>query len=192
MKNAKKVLLLVLCAVLLVGASVAGTVAYLTSEDTVTNTFTVGKVIISLDEYVINDDGTADETQTTKEQEEILLVPGRTIEKHAFITVDPDSEDCWLFVKIENGLEAAGDLLITADWTAVGGHDGYYMYNDKATAESDTIDVFTAFECSKEISATDIAAYEDKQIIVTAYAVQAEGIDKADAWTALDLHYELN
>ena len=42
MKNAKKVLLLVLCAVLLVGASVAGTVAYLTATDSVENTFTVG------------------------------------------------------------------------------------------------------------------------------------------------------
>ena len=118
-----------------------------------------------------------------------MLVPGRTIEKHAFITVDPDSEDCWLFVKIENGLEAAGDLLITADWTAVGGHDGYYMYNDKATAESDTIDVFTAFECDETLQ--NISAYEGATIKVTAYAVQAEGIDAEDAWAALDQHYDL-
>lgn len=191
MKNTKKVLLLVLCAVLLVGASVAGTVAYLTSTDTVTNTFTVGKVEITLEEYGINADGSIDKTTTHEELDEILLVPGRKIEKNPFITVDAESEACWLFVKIENGLEGAGEIKMADGWTAVDGKNGYYMYNDKATAESDPIDVFTAFECSKEISSTDIAAYEGKQIIVTAYAVQAESVDKADAWTALDQHYDL-
>lgn len=50
MKTKSKALLLTLCAVLLVAASVLGTMAYLTSTDTVTNTFTVGKVEIKLDE----------------------------------------------------------------------------------------------------------------------------------------------
>ena len=43
-KKAKKVVALLLCAVLLVVGSVTGTMAYLTANDTVTNTFTVGKV----------------------------------------------------------------------------------------------------------------------------------------------------
>ena len=50
MKTARKVLMIALCAVLLVSISVMGTMAYLTSQDTVTNTFTVGKVAINLDE----------------------------------------------------------------------------------------------------------------------------------------------
>ena len=54
MKNAKKVLLLALCAILLVGATIAGTVAYLTSQKTDTYTFTVGKVSITLTEDKIN------------------------------------------------------------------------------------------------------------------------------------------
>ena len=48
MKTKSKALLLTLCAVLLVAASVLGTMAYLTSTDTVTNTFTVGNVKIDL------------------------------------------------------------------------------------------------------------------------------------------------
>lgn len=44
MKTRSKALLLTLCAVLLVAASVLGTMAYLTSTDEVTNTFTVGQV----------------------------------------------------------------------------------------------------------------------------------------------------
>ena len=53
-----KALLVVACALLLVAASVFGTMAYLTSTDTVTNTFTVGKVAIKLDEAKVNTDGT--------------------------------------------------------------------------------------------------------------------------------------
>ena len=45
MKKAKKILALLLCAVLLVGATIAGTVAYLTDEKAVVNTFTVGEKI---------------------------------------------------------------------------------------------------------------------------------------------------
>lgn len=58
MKTTKKALLLTLCAVLLVAASVLGTMAYLTSTDDVQNTFTVGQVSIKLDEAKANTDGT--------------------------------------------------------------------------------------------------------------------------------------
>ena len=60
MKNAKKVLALLLCAVLLVGVSVAGTLAYLTSKTEVArNTFAVGNVEIYLDETDIDNTKTA-------------------------------------------------------------------------------------------------------------------------------------
>ena len=52
MKTTKKVLALVLCAVLLVSATVAGTVAWLTAKDEVKNTFAVGEVNIDLWEAV--------------------------------------------------------------------------------------------------------------------------------------------
>ena len=59
MKNSKlrKVLLLACSAVLLVCLSVGATFAYLTSTDSVTNTFTVGNVQIKLDEAKANPDG---------------------------------------------------------------------------------------------------------------------------------------
>ena len=52
MKTTKKVLALVLRAVLLVSATVAGTVAWLTAKDEVKNTFAVGEVNIDLREEV--------------------------------------------------------------------------------------------------------------------------------------------
>ena len=55
----RKALLLVLCAVLLVAASVMGTMAYLTSTDEVKNTFTVGNVKLRLDEAKVDAAGEA-------------------------------------------------------------------------------------------------------------------------------------
>lgn len=101
MKNAKKVLLLVLCAVLLVGASVAGTVAYLTDKDDVTNTFTVGKVQIKLDEAVLNKEtGEAANGRTEEGNTDVLLVPGRTIAKDPTVTVLAKSEACYVRAKV--------------------------------------------------------------------------------------------
>ena len=58
MKKAKKVVALLLCAVLLVVGSVAGTMAYLAdTSDVVENTFTIGKVDITLDEAGVNEYG---------------------------------------------------------------------------------------------------------------------------------------
>ena len=96
MKKAKKILALLLCAVLLVAASVAGTLAYLTDNDTTTNTFTVGKVDIELQEYEVDPQtGEKTETETVVQKlEDLELVPGRTIQKNPFITVASNSESC--------------------------------------------------------------------------------------------------
>lgn len=90
MKKAKKVLLLVLCAVLLVGASVAGTVAYLTDSKSVKNTFTVGKVAIELHETGENtrNDGTVGL--------DLHLIPNVPVDKKPIVTVLKDSEPCYV------------------------------------------------------------------------------------------------
>lgn len=56
-KTKTKALLMSLCAVLLVAASVLGTMAYLTDSKDVKNTFTVGNVAIKLDEAKVDDMG---------------------------------------------------------------------------------------------------------------------------------------
>lgn len=105
MKQAKKVLLLVLCAVLLVGASVAGTVAYLTSQDAVTNTFTVGNVKIELDEAKVNEDGQYETDHSNRvKANEYKLIPGMTYIKDPTVTVKAGSDKAYIrmLVKVEN------------------------------------------------------------------------------------------
>lgn len=95
MKTKSKALLLTLCAVLLVAASVLGTMAYLTSTDTVTNTFTVGKVEIKLDETdVTNPTGPRVKANSYK------LMPGTTYTKDPTVTVKAGSEESYVRMKV--------------------------------------------------------------------------------------------
>ncbi len=95
MKTKSKALLLTLCAVLLVAASVLGTMAYLTSSDTVTNTFTVGKVEIKLDETdVTNPTGSRVQANSYK------LMPGTTYTKDPTVTVLKGSEESYVRMKV--------------------------------------------------------------------------------------------
>lgn len=126
MKTKNKALLLSLCAVLLVAASVFGTLAYLTSSDSVVNTFTVGNVQIKLDEAKVGDDGkktTPEErTETTVTDNgktyggnSYHLLPGHSYDKDPTVTVKGGSEDAYvrLLVTVTFEKELAKDLLNT-------------------------------------------------------------------------------
>lgn len=191
MRKTKKVLILMLCAVLLVSASVVGTLAYLTSNDSVENTFTVGKVTIDLKETKVDEYGEVikgTDAGTTETGNEYRLIPGRTYTKDPTITVGADSEACWLFVKIENGLgaNAAINGLDTNGWTQVDGTTEYWAYAGATVGANASVKVFDSFTYGKDV--TDTSDDVSKSIVVTAYAIQADGLStSAAAWTALGL-----
>ncbi len=100
MKTKSKALLLTLCAVLLVAASVMGTMAYLTSTDTVENTFTVGNVKITLDEAKVNTDGIPAAPAERVKANEYKLLPGHTYTKDPTVTVKAGSESSYVRMKV--------------------------------------------------------------------------------------------
>lgn len=187
MKSKKKVFVTVLCAAALVVASVLGTMAYLTSQTkTVTNTFTVGNVAITLDETDVTPMGVKD-TDARVKGNEYKLIPGHTYIKDPTVHVDTDSEESWLFVKVVDeiaGIEA--DTTVAAQmadngWTAVDGATNVYAYKAKVTAGQD-INVFENFTIKGTAAVAD---YAGKTITVEAYAIQADGFDTAAAaWEA--------
>ncbi len=190
MKAKTKALALAICAVLLVITTVFVTFAYLTSSDTVTNTFTVGKVAITLDETDVDLNGTKD-GDTRVKANTYKLMPGHTYTKDPIVHIDANSEDCWVFVKVVNEIAAIEDNTKTVEaqmtengWTAVDGATNVYAYKEIANA-NDNINVFANFKINGSINGTTLATYENKTIVVTAYAVQADGFDTAAAaWTA--------
>lgn len=193
----KKKLMSVLAIVLVIAMSVAGTYAYLTSQDSVTNTFTVGNVAITLDEAKANTDGSLVAGADRVKANTYKLLPGHTYTKDPIIHVDAASENCYLFVKVENeiaAIEGANNVAsqMTANgWVAVEGETGVYAYtvNNALTAveAGANVNVFGTLTIADTVTNTVLAGYADKTITVTAYAIQADGFDgktAADIWTA--------
>lgn len=100
MRTRTKALLLTLCAVLLVAATVFTTVAYLKSTDEVVNTFTVGKVKITLDEAKVTSDGAPVEGANRVKSNEYHLLPGHTYTKDPTVTVEKGSDESYIRMKV--------------------------------------------------------------------------------------------
>lgn len=189
MKTKSKALLLALCAVLLVAASVLGTMAYLTSRAEVTNTFTVGSVSITLDEAPVDANG-KETTGARVTTNSYKLMPGHEYDKDPTIHVAQNSEDCWLFVQITDEIAAIQDAdtiatqMAANGWTLVDADANVYAHNAIAKAGNNVV-VFESFKIKGDVKNDALAAYANKTIKVIAYAVQADGFDTAAAaWTA--------
>ena len=203
MKTRSKVLLLILCAMLLLIASALGTVAYLTVQDTVTNTFSVGQVKITMDEAKVDKYGVA-LTGTAAGRgnaNAYILMPGHTYTKDPTVHVNKVSEDSYIFVKVENGISAfeaatgeggyktIADQIIANSWIALPGVDNvYYMEYTKDPTQDSDLKVFESFKIADEANKTDEwnnVTPTKTEVTVTAYAVQKDGFDSASAaWMA--------
>ncbi|MCR4963726.1 MAG: M73 family metallopeptidase [Firmicutes bacterium] len=188
----KKKFTLGLTLIMLLALMVMGTYAYLTSTpETVSNTFTIGDIEITLDESPVDEYGVVDATVSGRVTEnDYKLVPGHTYVKDPTVHVLADSEACWLFVKVEDELTAIEDATtianqITANgWTALGAtYPGVY-YKEQAAVTADTdVAVFANFKVKSD---ADLTNYNNKKIDITAYAIQKDGLSTAaDAWTAV-------
>ena len=182
-----KLVVAMLAVTLLIGCAIGGTVAWLTAKtEAVVNTFTYGDINITLAETTGNS---------------YKIIPGVDIEKNPKVTVKANSEDCWLFVKVEaenwptfvkedETLKVA--YAIDNNWTKGDGtsipSDVYYRSVTASNADQpfgvlsgDKITV--SDELTKaEINNLNDAAKTPK-LTFTAYAVQKDGIaDAATAW----------
>ena len=189
-KRMRRLTLLVCSAAVLACAGIGASFAYLTNQDAVTNSFTVGNVAITLDEAAVNADGTRIEGAERVQANEYHLIPGRSYTKDPTVHVGDTSEDCYLFVEIENGIaeiEASGDgaianQLAANGWTAVAGEESVYAYGTVAQAGDDLL-LFESFTVDCD---ADVSDYAEETIEITAYAIQAEGFaDAATAWAAV-------
>ena len=186
MKTRTKALLLAMCAVLLVVTTVMATLAFLTSQtEVVKNTFTVGNVVITLDEAKVDEDGQATTGPRVKENT-YRLYPSKEYDKDPTVHVDDASEDCWIFVKIIDEIAVIQDAETVAaqmannGWTPVSGEENVYAYREVVSAGDDIV-VFESFKIKGSVDNATLAEYNNKTIKVEAYAVQAEGFNTAAA-----------
>lgn len=202
-----KVLLTLACAVLLVAASVMGTLAYLTATDTVTNTFTVGNVSIKLDEAKANTDGTLVPNADRVKANTYKLLPGHTYNKDPMVTVLEGSESSYIKLNVvvtkSAELDAIGvDLLSTfkgydsANWIYKGNTEDTtantrtyeFWYKEAVAAPNADVALDALFDqivVPGTITNAQLATIAGMTITVTAHAIQADGFANAEAaWAA--------
>lgn len=206
----KKTLTVLLALVLVIAMSVAGTMAYLTSTDTVTNTFTVGKVQIKLDEAKANADGTLVEGADRVKANSYKLIPGHPYNKDPMVTVLEGSESSYIKMTVTFTKAAELDAIFAptgADLTSIfKGYDStnwiakdvtkdaekntrtYEFWYKEAVAAPDAdvaLDaLFDKIVVPGTITNDQLKTIEGMTITVNAYAIQADGFtDAADAWT---------
>ena len=207
----RRILLTVCSAALLVCVTVGATVAYLTSTDTVTNTFTVGKVQIKLDEAAANADGSLIKDADRVKANSYKLLPGHTYNKDPMVTVLKDSEKSYVKMTVTFSKAAALDAIFApngANMTSIfNGYDStnwnykgntedtgkdtrtYEFWYKEAVAAPDAdvkLDaLFDSITVPGSITNAQLATLEGMTITVNAYAIQADGFDTADkAWAA--------
>lgn len=128
----KKILVACLCVALAVLTIAGTTLAYLTSHDQVTNTFTVGNVQITLDEAQVNADGkpinkdgtvVADLADAERVQKNSYkLIPGHTYTKDPMVTVLEGSESSYIKMTVTFSKAAELDAIFApngADMTSI-------------------------------------------------------------------------
>lgn len=171
----KKKVLSIVAVVLVLCCAIGGTLAWLTDKTaSVTNTFTVGDINIELKETTTN----------------YKMVPGNTITKDPKVTVQANSEACWLFVKVEES--AKFDSFMTyamADgWTALPGVTGVYYREVAATTAATDFSVLKDNSVLVKDSVTKamlngLSETTFPTLTFTAYAVQKDNVNSAaDAW----------
>ena len=163
--------------------AVGGTAAWLAAKsEPIASTFTFGDINITL-------------TETDPQEQPTKIIPGVDIPKVLKVTVQANSVDCWLFVKVvETGTFVPDKVTysIADGWTKGNGSqiptNVYYREVNTATTDS----VFSVLmgdkiTVSSELTKEEIQNITDPTLTFTAYAVQKEGINTAaEAWTRID------
>lgn len=211
MKKTRKILLMAACAVLLVCISVGATVAYLTDTKSVTNTFTVGKVAITLDEAKVDMYGDAVTPAARTDENTYKLIPGHKYTKDPTVHFAAGSEASYLFVKVENDIADIEDVypyaegksgtiaqqIVANEWILLSGYTNIYYKKVEAntTTNNEDYPVFAGFKVKDD---ADVEAFAPivsigpngknvdvpMKVTVTAYAIQADGFKTAAAaWT---------
>lgn len=176
----KKTMLMAVAATLVTSGVASGTLAWLIDRTPeVTNTFTYGDINITLEETDNNID--QDGNPNTNEYN---MTPGAVIDKDPQVTVLANSEESWVFVKLEksDNFDDFMSFEIADGWTALAGVEGVY-YRKAEASEEDVVypvlkddKVYVSIDVTKEmlneLDTGEVPNYP--QLIISAYAIQRD------------------
>lgn len=130
----RKAMMIALAATMALASVTGGTLAWLYSgEQEVNNTFTLGDVSIDLQETDTNLDG--DNNPRTNLYQMGL---GQAIDKDPTVIVNAESDDCWLFIQIDESANFADYMAyaLADGWLPLEQHPGVYYREVDYAAEA--------------------------------------------------------
>ncbi|MDO4523151.1 MAG: SipW-dependent-type signal peptide-containing protein [Eubacteriales bacterium] len=159
----------VMAAVLVLGAGVGTSYAYLTAEDEVNNEFSVSETGITITE----------EFDPPKE-----LRPGQVITKKPWI-VSSSNVDCYVRAMVrfsDSRAESFCEALeIQEGWEPA--EDGYYYWKEKLAPGETTGALFETVRLREDTEKEELVPFE---LLVYAEAVQCGELEASDAWKTMD------
>ena len=200
----KKKLALILSVVMVFGITVGATFAWLMdTTKTVTNTFTVGKVEITLNEEDVDGDSNTDDNVLIKDSEgnavgtrdlanKYDIIPGTTYKKDPIVTVLGGSEKCYLFVKFDevgnpSTYYTYTSLLTTDnDWTEIETGVWYKVVNASDADQPFHLLANDQITIKDTVEQDDMTAAGAASLSWTAYAVQFDNRSPQQAWALVD------
>lgn len=192
MKRSQKIVLTAVLLAVMTLFTVRPALSWLSAtSEPVINTFAGGTIAIKLDEALVGTDGkaiTGEEAQRVTSNR-YKCFAGAVLDKDPTPTVLKGSEECYLFLCVENGLDERFTMNYdTTSWLKVAESEGkaVYAYNTRVDASASETDIvlnpiFTTVTVSEELTAEDIAALGEKTLSVTAYAVQTNSLTSEEA-----------
>lgn len=141
----KRTIALMMAAVMLLGVTVGGTIAWLTAESNdVVNTFTVGDIEIFLDETDVDDTDNDNNFTERDTSNEYKMIPGNSYIKDPMVTVVAGSEECYIFIEIIEERNTRTDLegkiiqysINADDWTKITTETNREVYYYKTTVNA--------------------------------------------------------
>lgn len=212
MKNLKKTLLICFCIAAVLTAAVVGTLAWLTDTESVKNTFTMGKVDITVDEAKVNPDGTPVVGADRVTGNSYHLIPGQSYTKDPRMTVEAESEEAYVRMLVTINRKSQLDAIfapgvkldsIFKGWDSTiwnyyretedtANNTVTYEFRYKETVKPNGSDVvleplFQSFSIPGTLDGADLQSILGLNITVVGHAIQATGFsNEVDAWVAFD------
>ena len=200
----KKEKIIVAAVILLLVFVVGGAAAFFTDTESVTNTFTIGDVDITLtepdwDDTDHNNNGVPDAAEGR--------TPGQVIAKDPTIT-NVGTNDAYVFAKVVAACTGEVSPAVPKEIFTYTTNTGWYLMTDSNTCSNGTITkiyaygsnaamtrlakngtatLFDEVTINTAITGDEVGLSGNKNIVVTGYAIQADGINATSpsaVWTA--------
>jgi len=192
MSKIRKLMMASLLLIVVVMISASSTISWLSSQsETVVNTFAGGAISIILDEALVSTDGKKVTGENAKRvtANTYKYKAGATLDKDPTPTVLKGSEECYVFLCVDNELSDKFSINYdTQSWLQAAKKDSQtvYIYKTKINAlEADSNvqlnPIFTKISVSTTLTSQDIADLGERKLSITAYAVQTESLTSKEA-----------